>query len=133
MPQTESITFHFQQSFTGKVFSRAPSRIFSKVSLRTFLFESRVGTVAMETRTVTVKLKGATKLYFVHFLPILLKNLIFLCSVFCFELEVIFIDFLKFCNCRPTGWLYSPVPMRNSSWKKSHNFRRLLLSSIFYN
>ena len=35
-------------------------------------------------------------------------------------------------NCRPIGWLYNPVRMRNISWKKSRNFQRLPLSSILY-
>ena len=34
--------------------------------------------------------------------------------------------------CRSSGWLYSPVRMRNSSQKKSHKFRRLPLCSILY-
>ena len=38
---------------------------------------------------------------------------------------------LFFHNCHPTVWLYSPARMRNNSQKKSHNFRRLQLSSIF--
>ena len=38
-PQTESVKFHFQQSFTCKVFGRAPSWPFSEVLLETFLFE----------------------------------------------------------------------------------------------
>ena len=33
-------------------------------------------------------------------------------------------------NCRPPGWLYRPLRMRNSSWKKSDKFRRLPLWSI---
>ena len=35
-------------------------------------------------------------------------------------------------NCHPPGWLYIPVRMRNSNYKKSHKFRRLPLCSILY-
>ena len=35
-------------------------------------------------------------------------------------------------GCRPPGWLFIPIRMRNSSQKKSHKFRRLLLGSILY-
>ena len=45
-------------------------------------------------------------------------------------LESSWIIFLYY--CRPSGWLYSPARMRNSSYKKSHKFRRLLLCSILY-
>ena len=38
----------------------------------------------------------------------------------------------EYIDCRPAGWLYSPARMRNISQKKSHNFRRLPLSSILY-
>ena len=128
-PQTESIKFHFQQSFACNLFGRTLCWNFSGVSLRTFLFEFRVGAVAKTwhgkcqsnlklelsikfhresfcsspklellrnfwsrpKQEQSVKIKGATKLYFVHFLPIL--NFFMFC-VFCVELEVIFIDFL---------------------------------------
>ena len=39
---------------------------------------------------------------------------------------------VKLCLLPPTGWLYSPVRMRSTSKKKSHNFQRLLLSSILH-
>ena len=35
-------------------------------------------------------------------------------------------------NCRLPGRLYSPVRMGNSSYKKSHKFRKLPLCSILY-
>ena len=35
-------------------------------------------------------------------------------------------------NCRPPGWLYSPVRIGNGSYKKSLKFRKLPLCSILY-
>ena len=39
---------------------------------------------------------------------------------------------IHFIYCCLQGWLYSPVHMRNSSYKKSHKFWRLPLCSILY-
>ena len=44
---------------------------------------------------------------------------------------VLFLKKIWLFYCHLTGWLYSPVRMRNTSWKKSHNFRRLLLSLVW--